>query len=158
MKLGKLPRAYAKSLLVRLHVGHGLLFLLYIVYIRVGFPFLRFLLVLSCLGQAASLAQKIRILWFPSPGARRLAACQHPPSWGGHQRGGAPDHSANRLGRRAISAMFHRPTLLTSTCTREVEVSLTPTLILARRAGSEKSRQKPEFGHRVLIERPVLRA
>ena len=54
--------------------------------------------------------------------------------------------------------MFHRPTLLTSTCTREVEVSLTPTLILARRAGSEKSRQKPEFGHRVLIERPVLRA
>jgi hypothetical protein len=54
--------------------------------------------------------------------------------------------------------MFHRPTLLTSTCTREVEVSLTPTLILARCAGSEKSRQKPEFGHRVLIERPVLRA
>ena len=54
--------------------------------------------------------------------------------------------------------MFHRPTLLTSTCTKEVEVSLTPTLILERRAGSEKSRQKPEFGHRVLIERPVLRA
>ena len=54
--------------------------------------------------------------------------------------------------------MFHRPTLLTSTCTREVEVSLTPTLILARRAGSEKSRTEPEFGQRVLIERPVLRA
>ena len=109
----------------------------------------------SCGFSWYSVAGRGLILWFPPPGARQLHHVNTPPSWSGYQRGGAPDHSANRLGRRA---MFHRPALLTSTCTREVEVSLTPTLILERRAGSEKSRQKPEFGHRVLIERPVLRA
>ncbi len=77
---------------------------------------------------------------------------KHPPSWSGHHRGGVPDRSASRLGRRAISAMFHRNfelsplhfkfKLLTSTCTRRVEVPHTPTLIHARRAGSKKSRNR----------------
>ncbi len=44
----------------------------------------------------------------------------------------------------------HREARATARVNREV--SLTPTLVLARRAGSEKSRQKPEFGHQVLIE------
>jgi len=97
--------------------------------------FLRFLLVLSCLGQAADLQVVVSITRSSAVGIMLTPPkLERVPTWG------TPDHSASRLGRGAISAMFHRPTLLTSTCTREVEVPLTPTLILARRAGSEKSR------------------
>jgi hypothetical protein len=109
-----------------------------------GIPFLRFLfkLVLSCLGQAADLvvsttrSSAVGIMLTP-PKLERV------PTWG------TPDHSANRLrlGRRAISALplcfiaLLYQLSRTSTCTnlKEVEVSLTPTLILARRAGSEIS-------------------
>jgi hypothetical protein len=44
--------------------------------------------------------------------------------------------------------MFHRPALLKSTCTKRVEVSQTPTLILEEEKDKGTAKQKPQFGHR----------
>jgi len=53
--------------------------------------------------------------------------------------------------------MFHRPTLLTSTCTREVEVSLTPTLILEEEKDKGTAKQSHSSGTETEL-RPVLRS
>ncbi len=69
-------------------------------------------------------------------------------------------HSANRLEKRAISAMFHRrPALLTSTCTKRVETCVPDTDPDPREACRIRKKQnRTRVRARVLIERPVLRA
>ena len=90
-----------------------------------------------------------RRFWHPPQGARRRAVrWRHPSSWSRCRSGEVPDRSARCLKKGGSPAMFHRPALLKSTCTKRVEVSQTPTLILERRKGSRNSEAKPQFGHR----------
>ena len=89
------------------------------------------------------------MFWHPPQGARRRAVrWRHPSSWSRCRSGEVPDRSARCLKKGGSPAMFHRPALLKSTCTKRVEVSQTPTLILERRKGSRNSEAKPQFGHR----------
>jgi len=53
--------------------------------------------------------------------------------------------------------MFHRPALLRSTCTKRVEVSLTPTLILEEEKDKGTAKQSHSSGTETEL-RPVLRS
>ena len=77
------------------------------------------------------------MFWHPPQRARRRAVRRrHPSSWSRCRSGEVPDRSARCLKKKGGSpAMFHRPALLRSTCTKRVEVSQTPTLVLERRKG-----------------------
>jgi len=89
------------------------------------------------------------MFWHPPQGARRRAVrWRHPSSWSRCRSGEVPDRSARCLKKGGSPAMFHRPALLKSTCTKRVEVSQTPTLILEEEKDKGTAKQKPQFGHR----------
>ncbi len=99
-------------------------------YLLHSFRSCEVLLVLSCLGQAADvLASTTR----SSATGRTLKAPLKLEQV--NRSGEVPDRSARCLKKGGSPAMFHRPALLRSTCTKRVEVSQTPTLILERRKG-----------------------
>jgi hypothetical protein len=128
-------------------------------------------LVLSCLGQAADvLASATRSSATGSTSKAPLKLEQvvtgyYVVSCHWCHSGEVPDRSARCLKKGGGSpAMFHRPALLKSTCTKRAEVSQTPTLILERRKGSRNSEAKatqartvraPRRSHTV---RPVLQS